>query len=87
MKIKNKYYFCGVKQKRKIMKEKKMFKVGEVFQCGRVKLKVEKADNRYRCNGCIFDSRSCSGAMLLTGSCVGKVRKDKTDVVFVKVEE
>lgn len=70
--------------------KKKEFKVGEVFQCGLIKLKVEKASKDCLCNrcfGCVFFNRSCSGSMLLTGSCVAEWREDKTDVIFVEVEE
>lgn len=67
--------------------EKKEFKLGEVFQCGHVKLKIEKSD--FICGGCYFlgsslDCRSIN--RLITGSCIKSERKDKTDVIFVKVE-
>lgn len=70
--------------------KKKEFKVGEVLQCGLIKLKVEKAYKDYLCNrcvGCVFFNRSCSGSMLLTGSCMAEYREDKIDVIFVEVEE
>lgn len=69
---------------------KNEFKIGEVFQCGLIKLKAEKAPKDSLCNrcfGCVFFNRSCSGSMILTGSCMAEYREDKTDVVFVKVNE
>lgn len=62
----------------------KEFKIGEVFQCGLVKLRVEKAKSG--CCGCIFsrdnDFNDCSHTAL--GYCGAYYRKDKTDVIFVK---
>lgn len=67
--------------------KKKEFKVGEVFQCGLVKL---KCSNLYDgCQGCFFDKFMTDGedCKLLIGECNGMYREDKTDVIFVKVEE
>lgn len=63
------------------------FKIGEVFQCGLVKLKVEKEDEN-SCLKCFFNGTFLCGNMnQLIGSCYDDEREDKTDVVFVKVEE
>lgn len=66
--------------------EKKEFKVGGTFQYGLVKLKVEKQTDY--CEGCAFrDFAFCGEIYEFSGSCNGLEREDKTDVVFVKVEE
>lgn len=67
--------------------EKKEFKIGEVFQCGLVKLKCKKAiDN---CDGCFLcDSITFQNdCRVLVGEC-GKIeREDNTDVIFEIVKE
>lgn len=69
---------------------KKEFKVGETFQCGLVKLRVEQSKKPTSCVGCFFWKENfpmCDDfAESLVGKC-DKRRKDKTDVIFVKVEE
>lgn len=66
--------------------KKKEFKVDEVFQCGLVKLKVEKQTDH--CEGCAFrDFAFCGEICEFSGSCNGIEREDKTDVIFKKVEE
>lgn len=69
-----------------IMK-KTEFKVGETFQCGLVKLKVEEEING--CVGCVFIGvgEACKIAGLLAGNCIAGKREDGTDVIFVKVED
>lgn len=68
--------------------EKKEFKVGEEFQCGLVKLKCVKQEKGLGCSSCFFDNfSSCFSLTPLTGECDKRVREDKTDVIFVKVEE
>lgn len=65
---------------------KKEFKIGETFQFGFVKLKCEVGHNR--CDGCaLFDIDYCENLCAFIGECDAKYRKDKTDVIFVKVEE
>lgn len=69
---------------------KKEFKVGEVFQCGLVKLKVEKVKgNNHLCNGCFFNNsmHECENNKYFIGSCSSKGREDKNNVIFVKVED
>ena len=67
---------------------KKEFKIGETFQCGLVKLRVETPESGL-CKGCFFGSRSydCGSIINLTGSCYFDEREDNTNVIFVKVEE
>lgn len=66
---------------------KKEFQIGEVFQCGLVKLICRKATNG--CSGCIFfkenDHNDCSHIAL--GNCGAYYREDKTGIIFVKVED
>lgn len=62
--------------------KKKEFKVGEVFQCGLIKLKCVKDDNS--CDHCYFKG-VCKYEV--TGGCCSEDREDKTNVVFVKVED
>lgn len=68
---------------------KKEFKVGETFQCGLVKLRVEKARCVASwCDGCFFHFRCLKVTVrTIAGPCTRTHREDKTDVVFVKVEE
>lgn len=66
--------------------EKKEFKVGEVFTCGLVKLKCVKSKEKGRCTGCFFlDCANCDTEII--GNCIAALREDKTNVMFVKVEE
>ena len=66
---------------------KKEFKVGEVFQCGLVKLRCEKG-YCCSCDKCYFkDKGNCHEFFDFSGSCYASEREDKTDVIFVKVEE
>lgn len=70
------------------LKAKKEFKIGEVFQCGLVKLKVVKQEKFGTCTGCALDGLEyCSAVQEFIGSCYHADREDKTDIVFVKVEE
>ena len=67
---------------------KKEFKIGEVFQFGLIKLKCEKAKNESTpCIGCIFKSCNYLYSQHFTGPCQDCMREDRTDVIFVKVEE
>ena len=67
--------------------EKTEYKVGEVFQCGLVKLKVVQG-NEDECEKCFFD-KLCAYKMteLITGDCCSRKRQDNNDVYFVKVED
>lgn len=71
---------------------KKEYKIGEVFQCGLIKLKVEKAQNpRDPCRECFIGkltgNSDCFCFEPIVGECTCYDREDKTSVVFVKVEE
>lgn len=69
---------------------KKEFKVGETFQCGLVKLKVEPSKKPTSCVGCFFWNENFPMCDDFAEAFVGKCdisRKDKTGVIFVKVEE
>lgn len=68
---------------------KKEFKIGEVFQCGLVKLKCQKMPNYCtplrRCEFCyLVPNIRCNH---LGGNCSSHTREDKTDVIFVEVKE
>ena len=67
--------------------DNKEFKIGEVFQCGLIKLRCE--ESKSCCNGCfLFNLTNCQEATsVFTGSCLSRIRKDKTDVIFVKVDD
>lgn len=68
----------------------KEFKVGEVFHCGLVKLKVAETNKPTSCEGCFFYNENfpmCDDfAETFVGKC-DKSREDKIDVIFVKVED
>lgn len=68
---------------------KKEFKIGEVFQCGLIKLKcVESIDELNPCKECVLASHvGCVGAIGILGGCSAFNREDETNVIFVKVEE
>lgn len=66
---------------------KKEFKVGEIFQLGLVKLRVEKQDEDV-CTRCVlYHFGNCDVVHEFTGSCFHKDREDNNNVMFVKVEE
>lgn len=65
------------------------FKIGEVFQFGNIKLRVD-VGKPGKCAGCLlFDivEGPCQRFFEVVGHCQAMYRKDKTDVIFVKVEE
>lgn len=69
---------------------KKEFKIDETFQLGFVKLKVDKYPKDVNpCCRCYISglTTDCRIFKHVIGECIGKKREDKTDVVFVKVEE
>lgn len=67
---------------------KKEFKIGEVFQCGLVKLKcVIYEEDTFPCDGCYFDNGDISCSDVNVGSCCSLNRTDGINVIFVKVEE
>lgn len=68
--------------------EKKQFNIGETFQCGLLKLKcIENDSKNYRCDSCFFTTLGRCLGKEIVGHCVDSFRNDKTDVIFVKVED
>lgn len=72
--------------------QKKEFKIGEVFQCGLVKLKCEKEiDEEALCRKCFFyrnEEYFCNDITKeISGECDMNYRLDNQGVIFVKVEE
>lgn len=69
--------------------KKTEFKIGETFQCGLIKLKVEESRGESSCcDGCFFHFRCFKASTgVISGSCARTDREDKTDVIFVKVED
>lgn len=69
--------------------KRKEFKVGEVFKCGLVKLKAKKTNKVvHACRYCFISelTSDCRAFKQVLGECIGLKREDKTDVIFVKVE-
>lgn len=67
---------------------KKEFKIGEIFQLGKVSLRVEKSVGSHACSGCFFNvSVPCDYSDILVGSCIARDREDNQSVVFVEVKE
>lgn len=68
--------------------EKKEFAIGEEFQMGLTRLRVEKDSKTTPCKGCIFDSSdiTCENVEDFVGRCLGCNRSDRTDVIFVEVK-
>lgn len=69
--------------------EKKEFKIGETFQFGLIKLKVVKSTKWNSCEGCYMTNLpgQCKSYYDLIGKCLRGEREDKTDILFVKVED
>lgn len=67
----------------------KEYKIGETFKYNdNINLRVEKSYEY--CRGCYFyiNEIQCNSKLEeLTGSCVNFDRTDKTDVIFVEVED
>lgn len=65
------------------------FEINETFQCGLIKLKVQKADEDFPCKGCYFfeTSKACGKIKDIIGECEEGAREDSTHVIFKKVEE
>lgn len=64
-------------------------KIGEVFEFFNTKLKCVKSNGR--CDGCFFDNgircTQTKNEREDTGSCYFEDRTDKTDVIFIELEE
>lgn len=70
--------------------KRKEFKVGEVFNCGLVKLKAVKYNIDSRpCLHCFIGglTSDCRVFKQVIGECIALKREDNTDVIFVKVDE
>lgn len=67
----------------------KDYEVGEEFQFGRIKLRVEQCENPISCENCFFREHlsMCYRLLQVIGGCSELRRKDKQSVKFVKVEE
>ena len=65
------------------------YKVGEEFQFGRIRLRVEKCDNPISCENCFFRGYrdKCDVITDAIGECCTVLRYDGNSVKFVKVEE
>lgn len=63
------------------------YKVGEVFQFGKKKLKCVKG---CKCSNCVMSDLSFEGCEFISiyvGACAAKGRKDHTEVIFIEVKE
>lgn len=63
------------------------FEVGEVFQCGLMKLKCVEGK---RCTDCFFDKFDDikhGDCLDIIGACWDEDRKDGKEVIFVKAED
>lgn len=59
--------------------------IGEVFRCGKVKLKV--VENK-TCEGCFFDGKECYNIYDdNAGRCYSKYRDDRKNVIFKQIIE
>lgn len=68
--------------------KKNQFQVGETFQFGLIKLKCVIAEKDNYCTNCFFHDINCDEIHIgVVGSCAKRQRHDKTDVIFVKLEE
>lgn len=68
----------------------KEYKINETFQLGFVRLKAEKPPKGViSCCHCFIGgiTSDCRVFKQVIGECIGEKRKDKTDVIFVKVDE
>lgn len=68
------------------------FKIGETFQYGLAKLKCVKAPCNYQIESCYqcalyYNWEDMCLGQEFVGNCNKREREDKTDVIFVKVEE
>lgn len=67
----------------------KDYKVGEEFQFGKVKVRVEEKENTGSCEICIFKDSPldvCDAMEMFIGACNPGSREDGKNVYFVKVE-
>lgn len=71
--------------------KKKEFKIGDEFDLGLMKIRVENRYDKMGCRECFFYEFCCDVEEVFRyatiGACDGREREDKTDVVFKLVEE
>lgn len=67
---------------------KKEFAVGEVFQFGLKKLKVEECNRVDKCLDCSLEGL-CKNSLIggFVGDCMEICRDDETEVIFIEVED
>lgn len=65
------------------------YKVGEVFQFGKKKLKCVEDTGDNSCDGCIFFdvSDACKDLPQFIGECHYLNRSDRNSVIFIEVKE
>lgn len=66
------------------------YKIGEVFQFGKKKLKCVEGLGKFVCKRCIFadfKEESCEDISLFVGECFHNYRSDGKNVVFIEVDE
>lgn len=69
-------------------KEKEEFAIGEIFQCGLVKLVVKEQENRLGgCENCFFAENDTVCPDVILGPCEAEFREDRKEVKFIVVEE
>lgn len=67
--------------------KKKEFKIGEEFQLGLKRLRVEEG---YKCEDCYFSRCCCTDPDFINdtvGNCESHAREDKTEVLFKEIEK
>lgn len=67
----------------------KDYSIGEEFQFGKIRLRVEKCKNPLDCENCFFkdNNKSCAALPESTGQCCSICRDDEQSVKFIKVEK
>lgn len=67
------------------------FEINEVFQLGLIKIKCVEQKEHYPflCTGCCINPVNCASyeGNDAVGCCAADKRKDKTNVIFIRVEE
>lgn len=66
------------------------YKIGEVFQFGKKKLKCIYNNGKGVCKGCMFNNLAlnmCNELALFIGGCASYERSDNKNVIFIEVKE
>lgn len=63
------------------------YKIGEVFQFGKIKLKCVEGCSCRDCAMNPLDVEGCEFISRYVGACAIRDRSDKTGVIFIEVEE